>query len=205
VAFPTGLTSAVDSVTDITAALLNNVEAKIGIDSSAVTTSHDYKLSGVTGTDKAVSKAGTETLTNKTLTSPVINTPTGDVATLTGSETLTNKTLTKPTVNGSISAFTTDTDAATVTFDLAASNVHSVTLGGNRTLALSNASVGQMFAIRLIQDGTGSRTVTWFTTLKWADSGAPTLTTAASKIDTFVFICTSSGNYEGYIVGQNVG
>ena len=34
------------------------IEAKVGIDSSAVTTSHDYKLSGVTGTDKAVSKTG---------------------------------------------------------------------------------------------------------------------------------------------------
>lgn len=49
------------------------LQAKVGINSSAVTTSHDYKLSGVTGTDKAVSKTGTETLTNKTLTSPVIN------------------------------------------------------------------------------------------------------------------------------------
>lgn len=49
------------------------LEAKIGINGSAVTTSHDYKLSGVTGSDKAVSKTGTETLTNKTLTAPAIN------------------------------------------------------------------------------------------------------------------------------------
>lgn len=49
------------------------LEAKVGINSSAVTTSHDYKLSGVTGSDKAVSKTGTETLTNKTLTAPQIN------------------------------------------------------------------------------------------------------------------------------------
>ncbi len=58
------------------------LEAKVGADGSAVTTSHDYKLSGVTGTDKAVSKTGTETLTNKTLTSPVINVTsdaTGDI------------------------------------------------------------------------------------------------------------------------------
>lgn len=48
------------------------VEAKIGIDSSAVTTSFDYKLSGVTGSDKAASVAGTETLTNKTLATPTI-------------------------------------------------------------------------------------------------------------------------------------
>ena len=51
-------------VNDIVEAL----EAKVGVDGSAVTSSHDYKLSGVTGSDKAVSLAGTETLTNKTLT-----------------------------------------------------------------------------------------------------------------------------------------
>lgn len=43
------------------------LEAKVGVDGSAVTTSHDYKLSGVTGSDKAVSKTGTETLTGKTI------------------------------------------------------------------------------------------------------------------------------------------
>lgn len=52
------------------------LEAKVGSDGSAVTTSHDYKLSGVTGTDKAASLTGTEVLTNKTLTSPTVNTPT---------------------------------------------------------------------------------------------------------------------------------
>ena len=55
---------------------LEALQAKVGADSSVVTTSHDYKLSGVTGTDKAVSKTGTETLTNKTLTTPAITTPT---------------------------------------------------------------------------------------------------------------------------------
>lgn len=49
------------------------LEAKVGVDSSAVTTSHDYKLSEVTSTDKAVGKTATQTLTNKTLTSPVVN------------------------------------------------------------------------------------------------------------------------------------
>lgn len=59
--------------------IVEALEAKVGADSSAVTSSHDYKLSGVTGSDKAVSKTGTETLTNKTLTSPVVNSPTGIV------------------------------------------------------------------------------------------------------------------------------
>lgn len=52
------------------------IEAKIGVNSSAVTTSHDYKLSEVTSTDKAVGKTATQTLTNKTLTAPVLTSPT---------------------------------------------------------------------------------------------------------------------------------
>lgn len=108
--FPNSLTNAQDNVTDVLAAHLNAVEAKIGIDGSAVTTSHDYKLSGVTGSDKAVSKTGTETLTNKTLTAPVISTivnsgtltlPTSS-DTLVGratTDTLTNKTLTAPVIS----------------------------------------------------------------------------------------------------------
>lgn len=49
------------------------LEAKVGANSSAVTTSHDYKLGEVTGSDKAVGKTATQTLTNKTLTTPIIN------------------------------------------------------------------------------------------------------------------------------------
>lgn len=58
------------------------LEAKVGADGSSVTTSHDYKLSGVTSTDKAVSLTGSETLTNKTLTSPVLNTGVSGTAVL---------------------------------------------------------------------------------------------------------------------------
>lgn len=60
------------------------IEAKIGADSSAVTTSHDYKLGEVVSTDKAVGKTATQTLTNKTLTAP----------------TVTGATITTSTVNG---------------------------------------------------------------------------------------------------------
>lgn len=52
---------------------ISGLEAKVGVDASAVTTSHDYKLGEVTGSDKAVGKTATQTLTNKTLTSPVVN------------------------------------------------------------------------------------------------------------------------------------
>jgi hypothetical protein len=105
---------------------------------------------------------------------------------------------------GAYQAFQSTGDAATVTFDMSTSNLNSVTLGGNRTLALSNVSVGQCFMLRLTQDGTGSRTVTWFTTIKWAGGAAPTLTTTAAKADLFGFLCTSSGNYDGFVIGQNI-
>lgn len=101
-------------------------------------------------------------------------------------------------------ALTTDSDAATITFDLNASNIHTVTLGANRILALANPTVGQVFIIRLVQDTTGGRTVTWFSTIKWPNGSTPTLTSAGQKTDTFAFICTSSGNYDGYIVGANL-
>lgn len=160
---------------------------------------------GALNTTNIVTPTGTQTLTNKTLTSPVI----AEMVTLTGSQTLTDKTLTnpvltKPTVNGSLQAITADSDGATITFDLASANIHTVTLGGNRTLALSNPSTGQCFMLRLLQDGTGSRTVTWFTTIKWAGGSAPTLTTTASKADMIGFVCTGSNTYDGFIVGQNL-
>lgn len=43
------------------------LETKVGINGSVVTTTHDYKLSGVTGSDKAVGATQTVTVTNKTL------------------------------------------------------------------------------------------------------------------------------------------
>lgn len=68
------------------------LEAKVGADGSAVTTSFDYKLGEVTSTDKAVGKTATQTLTNKTLTAPVINVgsdATGDMYYRNGSGALT--------------------------------------------------------------------------------------------------------------------
>ena len=98
----------------------------------------------------------------------------------------------------------TATDGATVTFDLTTYKKQRVTLGGNRTLALSNVSNGDVFIISLIQDVSGSRTVTWFSTIKWADGVTPTLTTTGGKADVFGFIQIGTNSYYGFIVGQNL-
>ena len=97
-----------------------------------------------------------------------------------------------------------NSDGATVTFDLNEANTHTVTLGDNRTLAISNETAGQKFIINLVQDGTGSRTVTWFSTIKWAGGSAPTLTTTANKADSFGFLCTGTDAYYGFVIGQNI-
>lgn len=99
------------------------------------------------------------------------------------------------------------TDGSTVTFNLRTSPKQQVTLGGNRTLALSSGSYkkGLVFALKLIQDGTGSRTVTWFSTIRWPGGVAPTLATAAGKSDWFCFICVDDDGSPVFdCVGQSL-
>ena len=80
------------------------------------------------------------------------------------------------------------TDQATVTWDASTQDVCKLTLGGNRTMAApTNNTTGQFISILVIQDGTGSRTLTWNAVFEFASDTAPTLTTTASKGDVFVF------------------
>jgi len=157
------------------------------ITNANISASADIAQSKLAGTWPAsgiiVGTTDTQTLTNKTLTSPTINTP---------------------TMTGAYEAWVTATDGATVTFNLASGNKQRVTLGGNRTLALSNVQNGHIFLIRLLQDGTGSRLVTWFSGISWVGGTVPTLTTTANKADVFGLIQTASGAYDGFIVGQNI-
>ena len=88
--------------------------------------------------------------------------------------------------------FITLTDGATVTVDFSASANNQVTLGGNRTLVFSNPEVGQIYCLKVIQDSTGSRTLTYPSTVVWAGGSAPTLTTTASYNDMIYFIYDGS-------------
>jgi hypothetical protein len=110
----------------------------------------------------------------------------------------------KSTSKGSYQPLTAGVDGATITFDMSLSNFHKVILGGNRTLAVSNVDTGQSFSVRLTQDGTGTRTVTWWSGISWAGGSAPTLTTTINKTDTLGFLCTGAGTYDGFVLGQNI-
>ena len=93
------------------------------------------------------------------------------------------------------------TDQATVAWDASTQDVCKLTLGGNRTLAApTNNTTGQFISILVIQDGTGSRTLTWNAVFEFASDTAPTLTTTASLGDVFVFRYNGSKWLE---VGRN--
>ena len=88
---------------------------------------------------------------------------------------------------------TTLTDGATVTPDFATSNNYTLTLGGNRTIANpTNLTAGQSGSIFLVQDGTGSRTVSWGSYWDFAGGTAPTLTTTANAVDRIDYVVRSS-------------
>ena len=94
------------------------------------------------------------------------------------------------------------TDGATINWNMSTQSVAKVTLGGNRTLAApTNGSTGQFATITVIQDGTGSRTLTWNAVYEFKDDTAPTLTTTGGKGDVFVFKYNGSKWLE---VGRNL-
>jgi len=97
-----------------------------------------------------------------------------------------------------------NTDGATVTFDMDVSNLHTVTLAGNRTLAVSNVDGGQRFIIRLAQDNTGIRTITWWSNINWPGGLEPILTNTPNAVDVFGFIATAGGNYDGFVIGYDL-
>lgn len=80
------------------------------------------------------------------------------------------------------------TDAATVAVDMSTFLNATVTLAGNRTLGQpSNTKNGQSGFIRIVQDGTGSRTLAYHADWKFVGGSDPTLSTAAGTTDILFF------------------
>lgn len=80
--------------------------------------------------------------------------------------------------------------AASVTLDWATADIFEITLTGNITITHSGgANNGEKKEIRLIQDGTGSRVVTWANNTYGSDvmSTSSVATVTASKRDKWIF------------------
>ena len=96
------------------------------------------------------------------------------------------------------------TDGANISVDLGANQNFTVTLAGNRTLDNpTNIVVGQTGSIFIVQDGTGSRTLSFGSYYDFAGGTAPTLTTTASAVDRIDYVvrtatsihCVFTANY----------
>lgn len=85
-------------------------------------------------------------------------------------------------------------------------NFYAVTLGGNRTMAaFQNFPDGATIYLRVKQDGTGSRTLTWNSNVAWQGGTAPTLTTTANASDLLQFVFdTSLGKWIGRAYATNI-
>jgi hypothetical protein len=142
---------------------------------------------------------GTQTLTNKTLTTPVISSVsnTGTITLPTTTTTLAGLAIAQEYTATQNFNETTLTDGATISWDASANQVTSVELGGNRTFAApTNQVAGAVYVLTIKQDSTGSRTATFNSVFKFTGGSAPTLTTTGSKRDILVFLSDGTNLYE---------
>ena len=97
----------------------------------------------------------------------------------------------------------TITDGATLNWDTSLGQVAQVTLGGNRTFAApTNLVNGGFYSLLIIQDGTGSRTISWNAVFDFAGGTAPTLSTAAGSKDLITWRSDGTNMLE---VGRSLG
>lgn len=117
----------------------------------------------------------------------------GDAVTLAGTQTLSNKTLTNPSINnyteGTVAIGNT---GSTHTFSLTSGTFQTATLNANCTFTMPTVATGKSFVLKLTQGGSYTAT---FTNVKFAGGSAPTITTGSSKIDIISFISDGTNWY----------
>ena len=197
---------------------------------SAVTSTELALLSGVTGT--LVTTAASQTLTNKTLTSPRVETAILDTngnellalaatasaineLTITNAASGTSPTISATGGNSSIgisyqtkgAGFHTFLNAlfqapvsltysATVNIDWSQSNFFEILLTGDVTFTYSNFATGAWIVLRVQQDGSGNRDITYPAVATKFDGGANVLATAGNHVDYLLIVCRAGPTFD---------
>lgn len=140
------------------------------------------------------------------LNSPALVTPTATTTPAAGNDSLLLATtaFVKTAINNAKGPEATLTDQATITWDWSNQSNAKVTLGGNRTLgAPSNLAAGEYASIRIIQDGTGNRALTFNSAYKGVTELV--LSTTAGYVDWVLFRAVDGTNCELIGYRTNVG
>lgn len=85
--------------------------------------------------------------------------------------------------------------------DFAATNYHRHTLTGTGTISFTNKSDGRWMVVEVLQDGTGSRTLSW-SGVTWSGGTAPTPSTTANRKDVYLMLCSGT-DILGFVLDQN--
>lgn len=176
--------SAVSLTADITG-ILAPANGGTGVANNAAST---ITISGNFASTFTVAGANTYTFPNASDT--LVN--------LGSTQTLTSKTLTNPTVTNYVESVVAIGNSSTAqTIALTNGTVQTVTMTGNCTFTMPTATAGKSF-ILIVSSGAGGFTGT-FTSVKWPNNAAPTLTSTASRWDILAFFSDGTNWYGNYV------
>lgn len=111
-------------------------------------------------------------------------------------------------LNGGREVVSTVNPAGTTeTLNLTSANVFDITLDENITFTFSGTVASKSCSFTLItrQDGTGTNTITWPTSVDWPGGTIPDVTTTASAVDIWTFMTVDNGTtWYGFQAGKDM-
>lgn len=191
------LTDSTSSTSTTTAATPNSVKSAYDLANAALKPADIGSTVQGYDTDlTAIAGLSTTGLINRTGsgTASTVAAPSGAIVGTTDTQTLTNKTLTSPEltsapyVNGSYRS--NIVAVAALDIDCSAGNYFTKTISANSTFTFSNATSSRAISFTLELTHT-SGTVTWPASVKWPSDTAPTL--ATGKTHLFMFVTDDGG------------
>ena len=100
-------------------------------------------------------------------------------------------------IGGTLKSVTPAGGPGNTDIDWTSGNFAAMTFGASNAFFAftANPSNAGLLVLKLTQDATGSRTVTWPAAVKWSGGTAPTLTTAANAVDVIRFFFDGTNYY----------